>query len=129
MQVSENKTTIAVLMQPSIFATIFVEDLSYKLRGATAGKAPKAWALPKFWVSIGSYKKQPVKKFWARILGLAWLKFLVAPLKLIFLQLFWEKVTYKFLEIRNLDAGSYFDDRFWRIINVFATIADYLLKI
>ena len=50
------------------------------IRGATAGKAPKAWALPRFWVSIGSYKKQPVKKFWARILGLAWLKFLVAPL-------------------------------------------------
>ena len=73
----ENKTTIAILMQPSIFATIFVENLSYKL---------------------------------------------------IFLQLFWEKVTYKFLEIRNLDAGSYFDDRFWRIRNVFATIADYILS-
>ena len=26
-------------------------------RGATAGKAPKAWALPRFWVSICSYKK------------------------------------------------------------------------
>ena len=49
-------------------------------RGATAGKALKAWALPRFWVSIRSYKKQPVKKFWGRILGLAWLKFAVAPL-------------------------------------------------
>ena len=43
-------------------------------------KAPKAWALPKFWVSIRFYKKQPVKKIWARILGLAWLKFAVAAL-------------------------------------------------
>ena len=32
------------------------------LRGATAGKAPKAWALPRFWVSTRSYKKQSVKK-------------------------------------------------------------------
>ena len=40
-------------------------------RGATAGKAPKAWALPRFWVSIRSYKKQPVEKIWSRILGLA----------------------------------------------------------
>ena len=32
-------------------------------RAATACKAPKAWALPRFWVSICSYKKQPVKKF------------------------------------------------------------------
>ena len=47
-----------------------------------AGKAPKAWALPKFWVSISSYKKQqPVKKIWGRILGLAWLKLAVASLK------------------------------------------------
>ena len=47
---------------------------------ATAGKAPKAWALPRFWVSIRPYKKQPVKKIWGRILDLAWLKFAVAAL-------------------------------------------------
>ncbi len=40
-------------------------------RAATAGKAPKAWALPRVWVSIHSYQKQPVKKIWGRILGLA----------------------------------------------------------
>ena len=28
-----------------------------------APKAPKAWVLPRFWVSIHSYKKQPVKKW------------------------------------------------------------------
>ena len=50
-------------------------------RAATVGKAPKAWALPRFWVSILSYKKQPVKKFWGRILGLAWLKFAKVALK------------------------------------------------
>ena len=27
-------------------------------RHATAGKSPKAWALPRFWVSIRSYKKE-----------------------------------------------------------------------
>ena len=46
-------------------------------RSATAGKAR---ALPRFWVSIRSYKKQPVKKSWGRILCLAWLKFLVTHL-------------------------------------------------
>ena len=36
-------------------------------RDAMAGKAPKAaWALPRFWVSIGSYKKQLVKNFGLR---------------------------------------------------------------
>ena len=49
-------------------------------RGATAGKAPKALDLPRFWVSIHSYKKQLVKNIWGRILGLAWLKFTGAPL-------------------------------------------------
>ena len=53
---------------------------SILIKGATAGKAPKAWALPRFWVSIRSYKKQLVKKIWGRILGLAWLKFVVVPL-------------------------------------------------
>ena len=57
-----------------------LKDLSISHRGATAGKAHKAWALPRFWVSIRSYKKQPVKNIWDRILGLAWLKFAVAPL-------------------------------------------------
>ena len=31
-------------------------------RAATAGKADKVWSLPRFWASIRSYKKQPVKK-------------------------------------------------------------------
>ena len=45
-----------------------------------AGKAGKVWSLPRFWVPIRSYKKQLVKKFWGRILDLAWLKFAVAAL-------------------------------------------------
>jgi hypothetical protein len=49
-------------------------------RAATAGKAGKVWSLPRFWVSICSYKKQLVKEFWGRILDLAWLKFAVAAL-------------------------------------------------
>ena len=55
-------------------------ESTLSIRAATAGKAPKAWALPRFWVSIRSYKKQPVKKIWGRILDLAWLKFAVAAL-------------------------------------------------
>ena len=47
-------------------------------RAATAGKAGKVWSFPRFWVSIRSIKKQPVKKFWGRILDLAWLNFAVA---------------------------------------------------
>ena len=54
--------------------------LKSRRRGAMAGKAPKAWALPRFWVSIHFYKKQPVKKIGGRILGLAWLKFAMEPL-------------------------------------------------
>ena len=49
-------------------------------RSTTPTKAPKAWALPKFWVSIRSYNKQPVKKIWGRILGFVWLEFAVAAL-------------------------------------------------
>ena len=45
------------------------------VRAAMAGKAGKVWSMPRFWVSIHSYKKQSVKKFWDRILDLAWLKF------------------------------------------------------
>ena len=46
-------------------------------RAATAGKV---WSFPRFWVLIGSYKKQLVKKFGGRILDLPWLKFTVAAL-------------------------------------------------
>ena len=43
-----------------------------------AAKAAKDWSLPRFWVSIGSYKKQPVQKVWGSILNFAWVKFEVA---------------------------------------------------
>ena len=49
-------------------------------RHGREGKAGKVWSLPRFWVPIGSYKKQPDKKCWGRILDLAWLKFAVAAL-------------------------------------------------
>ena len=45
------------------------------------GKVGKVWSLPRFWVTLRSYNKQPVKKcgleYW---LDLAWLKFAVAAL-------------------------------------------------
>ena len=45
--------------------SIQVKDLieAKKGRAATAGKAGKVWSLPKFWISVCSYKKQLVKKF------------------------------------------------------------------
>ena len=55
--------------------------LRRKVKDPTAGKAHKAWAFPRFWVSICSYKKKPVKKILGKILGLDWLKFVVASLK------------------------------------------------
>ena len=59
----------------------FQNNDSARIQGALAGKAPKAWTLPRLWVSIGSYKKQLVKKIWGRILGLVWLKFSMAPMQ------------------------------------------------
>ena len=56
------------------------EKITQEVRAATAGKAGKVWSLPRFWVSIRSYKKQLVKNVWGRILDLAWLKFAVAAL-------------------------------------------------
>ena len=53
------------------------------------GRHGWAWALPRFWVSIRSYKKQPVKEIWDRILCLAWLKFAVVPLRTAILELNW----------------------------------------
>ena len=41
------------------------------VRSAEATKAPKARALPKVWVSIHSYKKQPVNKFGVEYWALA----------------------------------------------------------
>ena len=37
-------------------------------RALTAEKAGKIWSMSRFWVLLGSYKKQPVKKFWGRTL-------------------------------------------------------------
>ena len=50
-------------------------------RPAMAAKAEKDWSFPRFWVARRSYKKQPVKKNWGKILDLAWLKFAAAALQ------------------------------------------------
>ena len=42
---------------------VLPSSVLYKCSGAPRlARPPKAWALPRFWVSIHSYKKQPVKK-------------------------------------------------------------------
>ena len=74
----------------SLISTIIVTRVSgvsksILIKSATAGKAPKAWALSRFWVSIRSYKKQLVKKICSRILGLVWLKFAMMPLLMIWI--------------------------------------------
>ena len=65
-----------------LFCASWCHQHATMLRAAMAGKAGKVWSLPRFWVSIRSYKKQLVKKFWGKILDLAWLKFAAAALML-----------------------------------------------
>ena len=83
------------------------------IRGATAGKAPKAWVLPRFWVSIHSYKKQPVKKLWGRIMGLAWLKFVAAPL---YTTLNLHRIKYQNSIRLEESSGSSIWQVFWGVI-------------
>ena len=70
-----------------------------QIRAATAGKADKVSSLPRFWVSIRSYKKQPVKKNWGRVLGLSWLKLAVAFLN----DVSFESLRVMILEVFNSD--------------------------
>ena len=58
-------------------------SIDLRARAATAGKAAKDWSLPRFWVSLCYYKKQPFKEIWGRILDFAWLKFAVADLDIV----------------------------------------------
>ena len=78
-----------------------------------ASKAPKAWALPKFWVSIRSYKKQPVKKIWGRILGLAWLKFAVG-------------VIYHLTPMTALGPSSYRNGKLLALISLYRIVENVL---
>ena len=74
-------TAIALIGKP---ATVFlVSYLFTYFRATLAGKAGKVWSLPRFWVSIHSYKETTGQKL-GRILDLAWLKFSVAALYLPF---------------------------------------------
>ena len=47
--------------EETLFCSV-VGVFSLLLRAVTAAKAAKDWSLPRFWVSIRSYKKEPVKK-------------------------------------------------------------------
>ena len=42
------------------------KSMTSSVRGAMAGKAPKAWAwaLPRFWISMCSYKKKLGVEYW-----------------------------------------------------------------
>ena len=66
---------------PAQDSTTKISSFYVKARAATADKAGKVWSMPRFWVSIHSYKKQPVKNYLGGILDLAWLKLAVAALK------------------------------------------------
>jgi hypothetical protein len=52
-----------------------------KCRGATATKASKAWALPKFWVTVNPISTRGADYAHQSTMGLVWLKFAVAPMK------------------------------------------------
>ena len=69
---------------------------------ATGSGAPRLARPPKPGLDFGfqyalTYKKQPIKKIWGRILGLAWLKFAVAPLRMVDGAKFW--ITCKQLKL------------------------------
>ena len=49
-------------------------------RGATATKASKARALPKFWVTVNPISTRGADYAHHSTMGLVWLKFAVAPL-------------------------------------------------
>ena len=70
----------SLLFQNTATTPAFHAMPSNLTQGRHGWQDPKAWALPGFWASIRSYKKQPVKKTWGRVLGLAWLKFAMAAL-------------------------------------------------
>ena len=52
------------------------------IRGATATKASKALALPKFWVTVNPSSTRGADYTHHSTMGLVWLKFAVAPLDL-----------------------------------------------
>ena len=51
-------------------------------RGATATKASKAWALPKYWVTVNPISIRGADYAHHNTMGLGWLKFALASLKL-----------------------------------------------
>ena len=55
--------SVAVVFSLHYGNEVYISLGSVRYRAATADKAGKVWSLPRFWVSIHSYKKQPVKKF------------------------------------------------------------------
>ena len=60
------------------------------IRGATATKASKAQALPKFWVTVNPISIRGANYANHITMGLVWLKFAVAPLYIGFLSR-WER--------------------------------------
>ena len=86
-------------------------------RAATAGKAPKAWALPRFWISISSYKKQPIKKKGGRILDLAWLKFAVAALGINL-----TKIAHNVLDLLTLVLKIIYSEKVTKFCEIFTLL-------
>ena len=88
--------------------------------------ATAAKDLPRFWVSICSYKKEPFRKLWDRILDLAWLKFAVAALRILDHELHfhpnpsWAGYTYSrgfMISTRLWDICNHKNKRFWTLIS------------
>ena len=58
---------------------IIERNLENMCRGATATKAPKARALPKFWVTVNPISTKGADYAHHSTMDLVWLKFAVAP--------------------------------------------------
>ena len=58
-------------------------DITIYVRAATATKASKARALPKFWVTVKPISTSGADYAHHSTMGLVWLKFAVAPLYMV----------------------------------------------
>ena len=70
----------SIVPRPEIVPAKAIETGIILFRCAIAGKAPKAWALPRFLVTVNPISTRGADYAHHSTIGLVWLKFAVAPL-------------------------------------------------
>ena len=84
----------------------------------------KVWSLPRFWISISSYKKQPIKKKGGRILDLAWLKFAVAALGINL-----TKIAHNVLDLLTLVLKIIYSEKVTKFCEIFTLLLSYVVPV